>query len=50
MTSQEPYIYDLTIVSLINNPGSQEYPLSLLLVTINHFGHRELLAPNILLI
>ena len=38
------------IVSLINKPGSQNNPLSNLLVKIKHFDHRELLASNVLLI
>ena len=39
-TGEEPYIYDSIIVRLINRPASQKYPLSNLLVKINHFGHR----------
>ena len=39
-TGEEPYIYDFTIVRLINKPVSQNNPLSNLLVKINHFGHR----------
>ena len=38
------------IVSLINKPGSQNNPLSNLLVKIYHFDHRELLASKVLLI
>ena len=50
-TGETPYIYDFIIVSLINKPGSQENsPLLNLLVKINHFGQRELLAPKVLLI
>ena len=37
---EEPYIYDFIIVRLINKSASQKYPLSNLLVKINHFGHR----------
>ena len=39
-TGEEPYIYDLIIVRLINKPASQNNPLSNVLVEINHFGHR----------
>ena len=39
-TGEEPYIYDLTIVRLVNKPASQNTPLSNLLVKINLFGHR----------
>ena len=39
-TGEEPYIYDLTIVRLVNEPASQNSPLSNLLVKINLFGHR----------
>ena len=45
-TGEEPYIYDYTIVSLINNLVHKNNPLSYLLVKINHFGHREPLAPT----
>ena len=49
-TGEEPYIYDITIVSLIKNPVHKKHSLSNLLVKINYFGHREFLAPNVLLI
>ena len=50
MTSQFIQEKNLISMSLINKPASQEYPLSNLLVKINHFGHRQLLASKVLLI
>ena len=47
-TGEEPYIYDFIIVRLINKSASQKYPLSNLLVKINHFGHRYFLASKVL--
>ena len=49
-TGEEPYIYDFINVRLINKPASQKYPLSNLLVKINHFGHKYLLASKVLLV
>ena len=49
-SGEEPYIYDFIIVSLINKIVHKNSPLSSLLFKINHFGHRDFLAPNVLLI
>ena len=49
-TGEEPYIYDFIIVGSLINLVHKNNPLSNLLVKIDHFGHRELLAPKILLI
>ena len=48
-TGEEPYIYGFIIVSLINNLVHKNKPLSNLLVIMNHFGHRVLLASKELL-
>ena len=42
-TGEEPYIYDFIIVSLIKTVYKNN-PLSKLLVKINYFGLRDLLA------
>ena len=44
-TGEEPYIYDFIIVSLINKPGSQEYPLSNILVKIKQLV-KKILGPK----
>ena len=49
-TGEEPYNYDFINVSLINNLVHKNNLLSNLLVKIYHFGHRELLVPNVLVI
>ena len=48
-TGEEPYIYAFIIVSLMINPVHKNYSLSNLLVKINFFGQRELLAQKVLL-
>ena len=47
---EEPYIYNFIIASLTKTPVHKNNPLSNLLVKINYYGHRELLAPKVLLI
>ena len=47
-TGEEPYTYNFIIVSFIKIPVPKNYPLSNLLVKINYFVHRELLAPKLL--
>ena len=50
-TGEEPCIYDFIIVSLIKKAQfTRINPLSNLLVKIQYFGHRELLAQKALLI
>ena len=45
-TVEEHYINDFIIFRKVHNNS----PMSSLLVKINYFGHRELLAPKLLLI
>ena len=49
-TGEEPYICDFIIVSFIKKIVYKNNPLSNLLVKINYFVQRELLAPKLLLI
>ena len=49
-TGEEPYICDFIIVSFIKKIVYKKNPLSNLLVKINYFVQRELLAPKLLLI
>ena len=49
-TGEELYIYDFIIVSFIEKTVYKNNPLSNLLVKINYFVHKELLAAKLLLI
>ena len=49
-TGEEPYIYGFIIVCFIKKTVYKNNPLSNLLVKINYFVHRELLATKLLLI